>query len=148
MGEKKRITSFRDLEVYQNSYRAMLVVMKEIAPKLPDNERYDLRDQLSRACKAIPRLIAEGYAKRHQKTGFQKYIDDAMGECNEMVVSLSECRDIYPSYVNIKRCDELIDSYDKSGRQLYKLGNSWTKFKKREMLPKNETGIVTITEKR
>ena len=148
MGEKKRITSFRDLEVYQNSYRAMLVVMKEIAPKLPDNERYDLRDQLSRACKAIPRLIAEGYAKRHQKAGFQKYIDDAMGECNEMVVSLSECRDIYPSYVNIKRCDELIDSYDKSGRQLYKLGNSWTKFKKREMLPKNETGIVTITEKR
>jgi four helix bundle protein len=129
MGEKKRITSFRDLEVYQNSYRAMLVVMKEIAPKLPDNERYDLRDQLSRACKAIPRLIAEGYAKRHQKAGFQKYIDDAMGECNEMVVSLSECRDIYPSYVNIKRCDELIDSYDKSGRQLYKLGNSWTKFK-------------------
>jgi len=148
MGEKKRITSFRDLEVYQNSYRAMLVVMKEIAPKLPDNERYDLRDQLSRACKAIPRLIAEGYAKRHQKAGFQKYIDDAMGECNEMVVSLSECRDIYPSYVNIKRCDELIDSYDKSGRQLYKLGNSWTKFKKRETLPKNETGIVTITEKR
>jgi len=148
MGEKKRITSFRDLEVYQNSYRAMLVVMKEIAPKLPDNERYDLRDQLSRACKAIPRLIAEGYAKRHQKTGFQKYIDDAMGECNEMVVSLSECRDIYPSYVNIKRCDELIDFYDKSGRQLYKLGNSWTKFKKRETLPKNETGIVTITEKR
>ena len=148
MGEKKRITSFRDLEVYQNSYRAMLVVMKEIAPKLPDNERYDLRDQLSRACKAIPRLIAEGYAKRHQKAGFKKYIDDAMGECNEMVVSLSECRDIYPSYVNIKRCDELIDSYDKSGRQLYKLGNSWTKFKKRETLPKNETGIVTITEKR
>ena len=148
MGEKKRITSFRDLEVYQNSYRAMLVVMKEIAPKLPDNERYDLRDQLSRACKAIPRLIAEGYAKRHQKAGFQKYIDDAMGECNEMVVSLSECRDIYPSYVNIKRCDELIDFYDKSGRQLYKLGNSWTKFKKRETLPKNETGIVTITEKR
>jgi four helix bundle protein len=98
---------------------------------LPDSERYDLRDQLSRACKAIPRLIAEGYAKRHQKAGFQKYIDDAMGECNEMVVSLSECRDIHPTYVSIKRCDELVDLYDKSGRQLYKLGNSWTKFKKR-----------------
>ena len=105
--------------------------MKEIAPKLPDSEKYDLKDQLSRGCKAIPRLIAEGYAKRHQKAGFQKYIDDAMGECNEMVVSLSQCRDIYPTYVGIERCDELVDSYDKSGRQLYKLGNSWTKFKKR-----------------
>ncbi len=131
--QKKRITSFRDLEVYRNSYAAMLMVMKEIVPKLPDSEKYDLRDQLSRACKAVPRLIAEGYAKRHQKAGFQKYIDDAMGECNEMVVSLSQCRDIYPKFiVNVKRCDELIDMYDKTGRQLYKLGNSWTSFKKRK----------------
>jgi len=109
----------------------MLIVMKEIVPKLPDSEKYDLTDQLRRSCKAIPRLIAEGYAKRHQKAGFQKYIDDAMGECNEMVVSFSECRDIYPAHVSIKLCDELIDSYDKSGRQLYKLGKSWTNFKKR-----------------
>ncbi len=129
MEGKKRITSFRNLEVYQNTYNAMLIVMKEIVPKLPDNEKYDLKDQSSRACKTIPRLIAEGYAKRHQKAGFQKYIDDAMGECNEMVVSLSQCRDIYPTYVNVKRCDELIDVYDKSGRQLYKLGNAWTNFK-------------------
>ena len=131
MEEKKRITSFRDLEVYQNSYSAMIVVMKEFVPKLPDSEKYDLKDQLSRACKSIPRLIAEGYAKRHQKAGFQKYIDDAMAECNEMVVSLSQCKDIYPTYVNIKCCDELIDIYDKSGRQLYKLGGAWTNFKRR-----------------
>ena len=56
---KKRITSFRELEVYQNTYQAMLEVMKKIVPKLPDIEKYDLRDQISRACKAIPRLIAE-----------------------------------------------------------------------------------------
>lgn len=105
--------------------------MKEIVPKLPDSERYDLKDQLSRASKAIPRLIAEGYAKRHQKSGFQKYIDDSMGECNEMVVSLSQCKDIYSEFVNIKPCDELIDIYDKTGRQLYKLGYSWNNFKRR-----------------
>ena len=131
MERKKRISSFRDLEVYQNSYSAMLSVMKEIIPKLPESEKYDLKDQLRRACKAIPRLIAEGYAKRHQRAGFQKYIDDSMSECNEMVVSLSQARDIYPAYVNIKRCDELIDVYDKTGRQLYKLADAWTKFKTR-----------------
>jgi len=130
MEEKKRIVSFRDLEVYQNSYRAMLIVMKEITPKLPQSERYDLKDQLSRSCKSIPRLIAEGYAKKHQKMGFQKYLDDAMAESNETVVSLSQCRDIYPAYVDIRICDELIDLYDKTGRQLYKLGNSWTLFKR------------------
>ena len=52
--DKKRITSFRDLEVYHNTYNAMLLVMKEVVPKLPDSEKYDLKDQLSRACKAIP----------------------------------------------------------------------------------------------
>ena len=132
MEEKKKITSFRDLEVYQNSYKAMLRVMKEIVPKLPEREQYDLTDQLSRACKAIPRLIAEGYAKRHQKAGFQKYIDDAMAECNEMVVSLSQARDLYPTYIKVKFCDELIDAYDKSGRQLYKLAEAWHSFKGRK----------------
>lgn len=132
MEKKRRITSFRDLEVYQNSYNAMLIVMKEIVPKLPDSEKYDLKDQLSRACKAIPRLIAEGYAKRHQKSGFQKYIDDAMAECNEMVVSLSQCKDIYSEYIDLKCSNELIDIYDKSGRQLYKLGIAWTNFKTRQ----------------
>ncbi len=72
MIEKKRITSFRDLEVYQNTYKAMLIVMKEIVLKLSDSEKYDLRNQLSRACKSIPRLIAEGYAKRHLKSRFPK----------------------------------------------------------------------------
>ena len=129
MDEKPSITSFKDLEVYRNTYKAMLVVMKEIICQLPGSERYDLMDQLSRSCKSIPRLIAEGYAKRHQKRGFQKYIDDAMAECNEMVVSLSQGKDIYPRYVSTEQCDELIDVYDKSGRQLYKLGNAWTNFK-------------------
>jgi len=125
---KKPITSFRDLEVYQNTYEAMLIVMKEILPKLPESEKYDLKDQVSRSCKAIPRLIAEGYGKRHQKAGFQKYLDDAIAECNETIVSLEQCRDIYS--VNPEQIDQLVDVYDKSGRQMYTLSAIWTTFKR------------------
>jgi len=128
---KKPIRSFRDLEVYQNSYQAMLLVMREIIPKLPNSEKYDLKNQLSRSCKAIPRLIAEGYAKRHQKQGFQKYLDDAMGECNETVVSIEQVKDIYK--INVELCNELIRTYDKTGRQLYNLSTAWTKFKKKKV---------------
>ncbi|MBU1146939.1 MAG: four helix bundle protein, partial [Candidatus Omnitrophica bacterium] len=92
MEEKVRLKSFRDLEVYQNSYKAMLIVYKDVLPKLPREEYFDLKDQLRRSAKAIPRLIAEGYAKRHQNKGFQKYIDDAMTESNETIVSLSQVR--------------------------------------------------------
>jgi four helix bundle protein len=129
---KKPITSFRDLEVYQNSYKACIEVTMKIISKLPDSEKYDLRDQLSRSVKAIPRLIAEGYAKRHQKQGFQKYIDDAMGECNETIVGIEMCRDIYGEYVDKNLCQELVNIYDVCGRQLYRLREAWGKFPKSE----------------
>lgn len=123
------IRSFKDLNVYQNTYNAMLIVMSEIIPQLPDHEKYDLRSQLSRACKSIPRLIAEGYAKRHQKAGFQKYLDDAMAESNEMIVSLEQGKDIYKIESKTVSMDGLIDMYDKAGRQLYNLSMAWTNFK-------------------
>jgi four helix bundle protein len=129
---KKPITSFRDLEVYQKSYRACIEVVTKIISKLPDSEKYDLKDQLSRSVKAIPRLIAEGYAKRHQRQGFQKYIDDAMGECNETIVGIEMCRDIYGEYVDKNLCRELVNIYDICGRQLYRLREAWGKFPKSE----------------
>lgn len=107
----------------------MLIVMKQVIPLLPNSEKFDLTDQLSRSCKAIPRLIAEGYAKRHQKMGFQKYLDDAMAECNETIVSLEQCRDIYA--IDKALIDTLVDTYDKSARQLYRLSTAWTTFKRR-----------------
>jgi len=97
---KKPIRSFRDLEVYQNSYSASIEVVSKIVPKLPKFEQDDLADQLRRSAKAIPRLVAEGYSKKHQKKGFQRYLDDAMAESNEMIVSLSHARDLYPNYVD------------------------------------------------
>jgi len=128
MEGKKRITSFKDLEVYQLSYQLCIEVMKGILPKLPESEKYDLKDQLGRSTKAIPRLIAEGYAKRHQRMGFQKYIDDAMAECNETIVGLEQCKDIYIENMKSVSFVELIDSYDKIGRQLYKLAEAWSRF--------------------
>ena len=110
----------------------MLAVFKNILPELPKIEEYDLKDQLRRSAKAIPRLIAEGHSKRHQKKGFQKYLDDAMAESNETIVSLSQSRDLYPGCVDVNVCDELIDVYDKVSRQLYNLSVAWTKFNDRK----------------
>jgi four helix bundle protein len=128
---KNPIRSFRDLEVYQNSYSASIEVISKIVPKLPKFEQNDLADQIRRSAKAIPRLIAEGYSKKHQKRGFHKYLDDALAESNEMIVSLSHTRDLYSNYVDPKLCEKLIDIYDKSSRQLYKLSIAWSDFKGR-----------------
>jgi len=132
--QKQTIKSYRDLEVFQNSYKASITVLTQILPKLPKEEQYDLTDQLRRSVKAIPRLIAEGYGKKHQRKGFERYLTDAMAEANETVVGLSHCRDVYFRHVDPKLCEELIDIYDKTGRQLYKLAEAWRKFTKEEEL--------------
>jgi four helix bundle protein len=139
---EKKIVSFKDLIVFQNTYRASIDVMTRIIPGLPDEEKYDLKDQLRRSCKAVPRLIAEGYAKRHQRKGFQKYLDDALGECNEMIVSLSHANDIYYDNVDANFCKELIDIYDVAGKQIYRLSESWSKIKDKSILiDKNEARV-------
>ena len=53
-----------------------------------------------------------------------------MGECNETIESIEQVKDIYRT--NPILCDELIEIYDISGRQLYKLGESWRQFKNKE----------------
>jgi four helix bundle protein len=133
---EKSITSFRDLEVYQKTYKACIEVMLKIIPNLPDSEKFDLKKQLSSSAKAIPRLIAEGYAKRHQKHGFQKYLDDAMAECNETIVGIEMCRDIFGEYIDKALCQELVNSYDIYGRQLYRLREAWGKFPEKRKKPK------------
>jgi four helix bundle protein len=126
--DKKSIRSFKDLKVYQNSYKACIQVMTKIIPNLPESEKFDLKHQLSESAKAIPRLIAEGYAKRHQRHGFQKYLDDAMAECNETIVGMEMCKDIFGKYIDTKLCEELVSTYDVCGRQLYRLRDAWGKF--------------------
>lgn len=121
------VRSFLDLDVYKLLYKACLLVHKEILPKLPEQEKFSLRDQMNRATKSPLALLAEGYARKNHIRDWQKYLDQAIGECNEMIVHLSLSRDLYGSKFKPKVCDQLIEMYDIGGKQLFMLGKSWTK---------------------
>ena len=125
LGMGSKIVSFADLDVYKRLYGLAISVHREILPKLPDSEKYGLKDQLSRSSKSPPALIAEGYARRQSGKEWRKYIRDAIGECNESIVHLSLVRDLYSSLLDVKLCNNLIKEYDISGKQLYRLGESW-----------------------
>lgn len=124
----RKIVSFTDLEVYQRAYKLSIIVCTKIVTKLPKEEKFDLADQLRRSSKAEPRLIAEGFGKKHQKKGFQRYLDDALGENNETIVSLCHVRDIYFNDVNPKSVQKIIDEYIVVGKQIFRLKESWNKF--------------------
>lgn len=120
-----KIVSYKDLDVYQRAYKSCLIVINELLPTLPKEEKFDLVDQLRRSSKAIPRLIAEGYGKKNQRKGFQKYLDDAISENNETVVGLEQSKDLYSRYVDTDLVNNLLNDYDIMGKQLYRLRESW-----------------------
>lgn len=122
------IKSFKDLRVYQQLYKAQITVLTRVASVLPKEERYDLADQMRRACKAPPALLAEGFAKRYQPKNWKKYLDDSIGECNEMTNHLAVCRDVYSKYIDPKLSEELIGIYDGASRQLFRLRETWQDF--------------------
>ena len=116
------ITSFRDLEVYQESYDLAIVVNREIH-KLPLYEKHDLGPQLRRASKSPPANIAEGWAKRRFPNEFKHHLDVALGSCNEMEVHLAIARDL--GYWDKTFCDGLIQRYRFLGGKLVNLRNNW-----------------------
>ena len=120
-----KVRTFSDLDVYQRLYKAMLIVTKEVISKLPVEERFGLADQMRRASKAPLAIIAEGYARKSYPKEWQKYLKDAMGECNEMIVHLSCYRDLYCQNNETENTNNLIKEYDIAGKQIYKLGQSW-----------------------
>lgn len=125
MPEIKVSRSFYDLDVYNRAFEASKAVLFSVIIKLPKEEKFDLADQMRRASKAIPALVAEGYAKKHQNKGFQKYLQDAMGEANEMIVHLSYAKEYLPAERGM--LDNLIRTYDITGKQLYRLMENWRK---------------------
>ena len=82
------ITSFLDLDVYKESFQLSLEI-EDLVKKYPKSEQFLLTDQSKRASRAIPALIAEGYAKRETLQVFRKMLRDAIGEANEMINHLA-----------------------------------------------------------
>lgn len=125
----KPIRTYLDLEVYQRLYKTMLVVAREIIPRLPKEEKFDLVDQLRRSSKAPLALIAEGFAKRYQPRAWKKYLDDAIGECNETINHLTIGADLYGNPSNKPSYDNAISEYNIANKQLFRLRQNWRNFR-------------------
>lgn len=119
------IKSFLDLEVYKESFGLSLEI--ENAIKIfPSDEKYLLVDQMRRASRAIPALIAEGYAKRESVKEFKKFLRDALGEANEMINHLALTK--AKKYIKLDSVDSLINKYHIVGKKLSNLEKKWQKY--------------------
>lgn len=119
------IQSFKDLEVYKESYDLAIIVNREVN-KLPIFEKNDLGSQMRRCSKSPPANVAEGWAKRRFPKEFKRHIDSAIGSCNEMEVHIAMARDL--GYWKKDFCDNLIQRYIYLGGKLVSLRNKWQTF--------------------
>ena len=120
------IKSFRDLEVYQESYDLMIFVHRAVK-NLPVHERNDLASQMRRASKSCPANIAEGWAKRRFEKEFKKHLNSAIGSANEMEVHLEMAKDL--EYLKKDFCEELLFlRYKNLGGKLNNLQKNWKTF--------------------
>lgn len=119
------ITTYRDLEVYQRSMKAMVAVHKLVLT-FPDHEKYALADQIRRASKSVPANISEGYGRRKSAKEFKHYLTMALGSANEMIVHLEITREL--QYAIPETCNPLIEEYNVIGKMLYRLIENWRTF--------------------
>lgn len=119
------IKSFLDLEVYKDS----LLLSKDVNILLksyPASEKFLLVDQMNRASRGIPSLLAEAWAKRRNLRQFKKYLQDAIAEANEMMNHLEQSRLF--KYISDSQAQDLIERYDHLAAKISKLKDNWQNY--------------------
>ncbi len=77
-----RIASHRELVVWQKAMR-LATMSYAIARALPEQERFELGQQIRRAAASIPANVAEGKGRR-TRTEFARYLAIARGSAQEL----------------------------------------------------------------
>ena len=116
------IQSFRDLKVYERSYKAALSVYR-MTSRLPHDEIYGLTSQLKRASTSIPLNIAEGYGKRENVNEFKRFLLMAIGSCDEMKVLLDLTKDL--GFIDEASYKIYEQEYEEIGKMLMVLRSKW-----------------------
>ena len=73
---------YKKLDVWKKAHCMYLYIKKNIAIKLPKEERYELTSQLQRAALSVPLNIVEGCGRFTDKD-FANFLDNSLGLVNE-----------------------------------------------------------------
>ncbi len=109
------MSGYKDLGVYQKSYKAVLAVYK-MSNGFPKEEIYTLTNQIRKAAASIPLNIAEGYAKRSSQQEFKRFLEMALGSSNEVSVLLDLAKDL--GYIEEDQYIKASEVYDEISRMI------------------------------
>ncbi|HVO75000.1 MAG TPA: four helix bundle protein [Ignavibacteriaceae bacterium] len=116
---------FRDLKVYQVSYRLALEIF-DLTKNFPKEELYNLTDQIRRSSRSVPSNIAEAWRRRKYPKAFVNKLTDSLAEESETEVTLDFSLDL--NYINKESHDYLLQKYDEVARMLCSMIDNPDKF--------------------
>lgn len=110
--------SFKDLIVWQKSYKLVLEIYK-ITKDFPKDEIYGLSQQMRRSAVSIPSNISEGYGRQYYKE-YRQFLSMAYGSLCEL-----ETQYLLSVDLNYIKKNEVVENLMKeSGSMLYRMLNS------------------------
>jgi four helix bundle protein len=89
-------------------------------------EQFELARQLRRAARSIPANIVEGWAKRSAAAEFKRYLQIAIGSCDECKLWLEMSRD--EGFLNTEECSLLTNKFNIVGAMRKSLWKQWKNF--------------------
>ncbi len=112
-----KTTSFKDLIVWQKSYKLVLEIYK-LTGSFPKSEIYGLSQQMRKAAVSVPSNIAEGYGRKHQAE-YKHFLSIAFGSLLEIETQYLLSIDL--KYVN--KCKIIETLLKEVGAMLYRMLN-------------------------
>ncbi|PZP84359.1 MAG: diversity-generating retroelement protein bAvd family protein [Azospirillum brasilense] len=111
------VNSFKELRIWQEG----ITLAKEVyalAEQLPENERYGLRSQITRAAVSVPSNIAEG-SRRRGTNDLHHFLSIALGSLAELETQLIIANEI--GMLKISDCNSAAERIEAIARGIVKL---------------------------
>ena len=109
--------SYRDLEIYQLSYK-LAVQIHKFSLTLPKYELYEEGSQIRKSSKGITSCIVEGYGRRRYKADYIRFLTYAHASCDETILHLNFINDTHQ--LDDKEIKYFLDNYDELGLKINK----------------------------
>ena len=105
--------NFKNYRIWQDSMELVKLIFR-LAKDLPDNEKYGLRSQITRAAVSIPSNIAEGSSRNSDKE-FKRFVEIAIGSSFELETQLIIIKEL--KYADETKIDHAIEEIHKIQKQ-------------------------------
>ncbi len=130
---KKPVRSFRDLDIYQKTLECVVIIVKDIKPKLA-KLKYDFLENMINCAMSVPLFIGEAHSLRFASfEGGVALLEKSMAGCNKMIVYLEEMKGVYGAKIDAGLVDDLIGRYADSRTKSFHLEKSWKRFRADEV---------------